>query len=30
VAHPNQAGGAHIGEKWAVAFERMLGPACEP
>jgi hypothetical protein len=26
--HPNEAGQAHIGEKWAVAFARMLGPPC--
>jgi hypothetical protein len=27
-SHPTQAGAAHIGEKWAVAFEQMLGSSC--
>ena len=25
--HPNGAGHTHIGDKWTVAFARMLGPA---
>jgi hypothetical protein len=30
IAHPNAAGSAHIADKWAVAFEKMLGASCAP
>jgi hypothetical protein len=26
--HPNEAGRAHVGDKWAVAFAQMLAPSC--
>jgi hypothetical protein len=29
-SHPNEVGSAHIADKWAVAFDRMLGPSCRP
>jgi hypothetical protein len=28
--HPSEAGSAHIADKWAVVFERMLGSSCRP